>query len=281
MVNTHTPVLLELAIKGLKVKKGGKYIDATVGEGGHLEKILLLGGKVLAIDLDNWQVKRLKKKHQDKQNLIFINNNFSHIEKIANKWSFSPVDGVLFDLGLSLEQITKSGRGFSYKKLEEPLDMRISKRFKTTAKDIVKSLSEENLYEIFSRYSEELYSRPIAQAIVRTRRITKIKKVKDLLRIIDKVVGRKDIKVYGRIFQALRIAVNNEIENLKQGLLGALRILKTDGRIVVISFHSVEDRVVKEFTKRNNLRLLTKKIMKKGKGAVFERSARLRIIGRH
>ncbi len=278
MVNIHTPVLLKSAVEGLKVKKRGRYIDATVGQGGHLEKILLLGGKILAMDLDSEQIKRLREKYKDNQNLIFVNNNFSHIEKVAKKQDFDPVDGILFDLGLSLNQIKKSGRGFSYKKLEEPLDMRISKRFKTTAKDIIKSLSEDNLYEIFSRYSEELYSRSIAQAIVRTRTIRKIKTVEDLLKIIDKVVGKKNTRVYGRIFQALRIAVNNEIENLKQGLSGSLKIIKKDGRIVVISFHSVEDRVVKEFTKKNNLKLLTKKIMKRGKGAIFERSARLRVI---
>ncbi len=274
----HTAVLLQEAVEGLNIKKGGLYIDATVGEAGHSLEILKRGGKVLGIDLDSEQVKSLKLKVKGYKNFKIVQGNFAEIETISKKNGFFPVDGVLFDLGLSMKQINQSGRGFSFKKPNEPLDMRISLDREQTAADIVNSYSEKELYEILARYSEELNSRPIAQAIVFQRRLKKIRTVVDLLTIIKRTLKREDEKTYRRIFQALRIAVNQELENLKQGLKGSLKILKKDGRIAVISFHSLEDRVVKNFIKKEELCQVNKKIIT-GRGENrFERSAKLRII---
>lgn len=274
----HTPVLLQEVIEGLQVKSGGLYIDATVGEGGHLKKILKKGGKVLGIDWDENQVKHLTLNVQHFKNTKIIYGNFADIARIAEENNFHPVDGIIFDLGLSMEQIENSGRGFSYKRLNEALDMRINNDLKVKASDLVNSLNQEELYEIFSKYSEEINSRSIAKGIVRARYLKKIATVNDLISIINNTTGKKDNKIKARIFQALRIAVNNELVNLKKGLSGALSILKKGGRIIVISFHSLEDRVVKRFIRENKLKQINKKVITGKEEFRFERSAKMRII---
>lgn len=280
----HHPVLLQESIEGLNVKPNGLYVDATVGEGGHMIEISKRGGKVLGIDLDASQIKNLTPIKSGK-NFIFVQGNFADIERIAKDNDFYPVDGILFDLGLSMGQIEKSGRGFSYKRLDEPLDMRVDTTLATTAKSnlataskVVNSLDQKNLYEILARYGEEINSLAISQAIVRARTIRPIIKVRDLVSVIDKVLGKKDNKTYARVFQALRIAVNDELENLKKGLKGAVKILKKEGRIVVTSFHSLEDRIVKQFIRQNKLKQLNKKVITSKRGFEFERSAKLRIF---
>ncbi len=270
----HTPVLLKEVIKFLNVKVGGLYIDATAGEGGHLKPILDRGGKVLAIDWDINQIKNLMRF----ENLISVEGNFGEIEKIAKGRNFFPVDGIIFDLGLSYWQISQSGRGFSYNSPKEPLDMRLNDSIERGAKDFVNSFSQENLYEILAKYSEEVNSWAIAQGIVSARSLRKINTVGDLTRAIDRAIGRKDRKVYSRIFQALRIVVNDEFNNLRKGLEGAVRILKEDGRIVIITFQSLEDRIVKRYVKENNLVFLPKKPIAGDKNLPFERSAKLRVI---
>jgi len=277
----HTPVLLKEAIDGLNIKKEGLYIDATVGEGGHLIEIAKKGGKVLGIDLDEEQISNIKyqiSKSEFLKNIKLVSGNFADIETIARKNKFYPVAGVLFDLGLSLEQIQKSGRGFSYRKLEESLDMRIDTRITTTAADLVNSLNQNQIYEILARYGEEINSLAISRAIIRARSLKKINTVGHLIEIIDRTTGKKDSRTYARVFQALRIAVNDELEKLKKGLAGTLRILKDQGRIVVISFHSLEDRIVKQFIKKNKLKQLNKKVINSRHGLEFARSAKLRII---
>ena len=302
----HNPVLLQEVITGLNIKKNGLYIDATVGEGGHMLEIAKRGGKVLGIDLDEKQVQNLSyvilgrsevttpeplldsgrtfaesdsaSLARMTNNIVLVQGNFSDIEKIAKKNNFFPVEAVLFDLGLSMDQIQKSGRGFSYKKLGEPLDMRIDTSLVMTAAKLLKSLDQNELYEIFANYSEEINSLAISQALIRARSLRPIEKVADLIKIIDEVVGHKKQPTYARIFQALRIAVNDELENLKKGLKGALRVLKRKGRIIVISFHSLEDRIVKQFIRQNQLRQLNKKIIIAKDGLAFERSAKLRIF---
>jgi len=278
----HTPVLLQAAVKGLNVKKGGLYIDTTFGEGGHAVEIIKRGGQVLGIDLDKEQILNFKFSifnEEEKNKLKIVQGNFKNIDKIAKKNKFYPVDGVLFDLGLSMRQIEESWRGFSFKKSNEPLDMRLDLDQRQTAADIVNSFNTSELYEILARYSEELNSWAVAQAIVFRRRLKKIKTVADLLSIIKKTLKKDDEKTYRRIFQALRIAVNDELGSLKQGLKGSLKILKSDGRIAVISFHSVEDRVIKNFIKKEGLCQINKKVMAGRRKANFERSAKLRIIG--
>ncbi len=274
----HTAVLLQQIIKSLEVKKNGLYIDATAGEGGYLKEIINLGGKVLGIDWDEDQVNILKKEFENKAKIVW--GNFSQIKKIAEKNHFLPVDGIIFDLGLSMRQISGSRRGFSYKNLNEVLDMRINKKLKIRASDLVNSLSFKELYEIFARNSEEIYSRAICRAIIKRRSLKKIVYVRDLIELINRVLTNKNyqkkIKVYQRVFQALRIAVNNEFENLRKGLEGGLKILKKQGRILVLTFHSLEDRIVKKFVKEKKIRFLTKKPIFGQKS--FERSAKLRVI---
>lgn len=269
----HTPVLLQQAIERLDVKKGHIYIDATFGEGGYSKEILKRGGKVLGIDLDSDQLKNLSFKFSRSADFKLVQGNFSDIEKIARKNDFFPSDGVVFDLGLSMRQIEKSQRGFSYRKENEVLDMRIDTSQDLTAFDLIEKTSLEELQEIFIRYSEEINSRKIAEEIKKT---IKIRTVLDLKRAIDRALGFKSEKTYARIFQALRIAVNDELGNLRKGLEGAIKVLKKGGRLVVISFHSVEDRIVKQFFKENRLKKIDKKPVK---GAFsFERSAKLRAV---
>lgn len=281
----HTPVFFEEVITALGVKEGGKYIDATFGEGGYSREILKLGGRVLGIEWDENQYQKSKIKYQKYiskiKNLKLKHGNFKDIERIAKENNFYPVDGIIFDLGLSMEQINNSGRGFSYKRLEEPLDMRISNTLKKTAADIINSYSAQALYEIFSRNSEEINSWAIAKAIISARRLRKIITVKDLVEIISsfkKAIGKKE-SVLKRVFQALRIEVNNEFNNLKYGLKGGFNILNKGGKIVVITFHSLEDRIVKQFIQKNNFRFILKKPIINRPRKKFERSARIRIFG--
>ncbi|OGK42755.1 16S rRNA (cytosine(1402)-N(4))-methyltransferase [Candidatus Roizmanbacteria bacterium RIFCSPLOWO2_01_FULL_35_13] len=298
----HTPVLLQEAIEGLNIKKDGLYIDATAGEGGHLTEIARLGRKVLGIDQDEEQIKKLSvilgsptlRRTTPESSLdsgraslslarmtnkiVLVQGNFKDIEKLAKENNFFPVDGILFDLGLSMYQLKKSGRGFSYKNLAEPLDMRISSAIESKASYLINNLEQNELYEIFARYGEEINSLAISKTVVRARSLKPIEKVGDLLQIIDEATGEKDNKTYARIFQALRISVNNELENLKKVLEGSLKILRKKGRLVVISFHSLEDRIVKQFINNNNLKQINKKLIKSTNRSNFERSAKMRVI---
>lgn len=281
----HTPVLIEEVIKGLDIKSDGTYIDATIGEGGHLLKIAETGAKVLGLDWDDEQIKNLEFRIKNFPNVKLTVSNFSHVEKVAKELGFYPADGVLFDLGLSMQQISSGGKGLSFKRPQEPLDMRINTRIRATAADIVNELSVSQLYEIFASYGEEIYSQAIAESVVQARIGNKIKTVGALIRAIDYALKRSNVenqfqkeKSYSRIFQALRIAVNDEFENLKKGLKGAMEILKKGGRIAVITFHSREDRIVKQFARDNRLKMLTKKVISGDRKLRFERSAKLRII---
>jgi len=276
----HTPVLLKQVIDALEIEKGKKYLDATFGQGGYSVEIVRRGGEVLAIDLDQEQINRFQKENklseQEKSRLKLVWGNFKDIETIAKSNHFFPVDGVVFDLGLSMRQISDSGRGFSYQKPEEILDMRLDLKNQVKAMDILNKESKDKLYLILAKYSEEIFSKKIAENIVFFRKKKKIETVSDLLTVIDKSLGRKDKKTYARVFQSLRIAVNDEIENLKEGLVGALKILKPNGKIAIVSFHSIEDRVIKNFIRKNQLKVFGKKPIFGIES--FERSAKLRVI---
>jgi len=284
----HTPVLLQQVIEKLDVKSAGKYIDATFGQGGYTREILKKGARVLAIDLNISQIANVSASNfphsnaggkSQFSNLKLIEGNFKDIERLAKENEFFPVDGVVFDLGLSMNQIDKSGRGFSYKKLDEPLDMRLDLKGDVKASDLLNNYSEKDLYEIFARYGEEINSAKIAKEIIITRRVIRLEKVGDLIEVIDKAVNTGftgKTGTYARIFQALRIKVNNEFENLKHGLSGAIKIVKPKGRIVIVTFHSLEDRIVKNFVRDNKLKLLDKKPIR-GKRS-FERSAKIRVM---
>lgn len=275
----HTSVFLEEAIEALHIENDGKYIDATYGVGGHAREITRRGGLVLALDWDEKYVG-----HGSTRALQLVHGNYADIEHIAKMNSYMPVDGVLFDLGLSMDQLASGGKGLSFKNLSEPLDMRISFA-DLTASDILNEYSEEELNELFMKYSEEIYSKAIARAITVDRRKNPIERVEDLVTIIAKVLEKKKAKhsfegTSARIFQALRILVNNEFNNITKGLHGALQIVKPGGRIVIITFHSLEDRIVKMFIRSHKNEVLDEKInvSKKRELRSFERSATLRII---
>ncbi|MEK7598097.1 MAG: 16S rRNA (cytosine(1402)-N(4))-methyltransferase RsmH [Patescibacteria group bacterium] len=273
----HTPVLLTQVIDALDIKKDGLYIDATYGEGGYSQEILRRGGKVLGIDLDKKQLTDYGLRITNLK-LKLIEGNFGDIEKIAKDNNFFPVDGVVFDLGLSMRQISQSGRGFSFKRLNEPLDMRMSLKTEMTAKYLLNHLSEAELYEVFAKNSEEINSQKIVREIVVRRSFKKLEIVGNLINCIDHAIGEPDNNVYKRIFQALRIQVNDEFENLKNGLLGAMKIIKDDGKVAVVTFHSLEDRIVKNFSKNSGIKLSNKKPIMNRRGRNFEKSAKLRVI---
>lgn len=274
-VNMHTPVLLKESIEALNIKPSGKYIDATYGLGGHSKAIVEKGGNVLALDWDKGNVENHLKKGLPK-NITLIYGNYANIKHIAEENHWTPCQGIIFDLGLSMDQIRSSQRGFSYEARSEPLDMRIDVSQTTTAADIVNSLSADDLYGLFTQNAEEISSRPIAEALNKSRRVKSIQTVGDLLDSIETVT--KDKRVVARIFQAIRVEVNDEFNNIRRGLQGAFEILDKQGRIVIITFHQSEDRIVKMYARKNNMSMMTKKPLKSSSGFSFERSAKLRII---
>lgn len=294
--NFHLPVLSSEVMEGLNVEKGKKYIDGTLGGGGHTSEILERGGIVLGIDSDENAINFVRKKFNAQSSKFKIDRdvflergNFENLAEIAKKYGFEKVDGIVFDLGMSSFQLDKSGLGFSFRK-EEPLDMRMDRNKSVKAADIINSASKEELYEIFTKYAEELHSRSIAEAIIRTRAIKPILTTRDLIRAIDEVIlnERSKGKIYARIFQALRIMVNGELKALEKGLIQGLELLNKYGRFNVISFHSLEDRLVKSFYLRSQTRGLLKIISKKPIKATYSecranpraRSAHLRIAER-
>lgn len=295
----HEPVLLTEAIENLNIKKGEKYIDATLGGGGHSKQILDLGGKVLGIDCDPEAIKAARKYLSSacppppiRRGLTtswqLARGNFGHLKRIAEKYKFTPVAGVFFDLGVSSYQLEKSSRGFSFNR-EGPLDMRMDPDLTVTAADLVNGLTKGELNELFYRLGEEYDSRRIAEAVCYARRIAPITTCSQLAKIISEIKSKKAkgrrIHPATKCFLALRIAVNDEFNNLKKGLSQALEILKPQGRLAVISFHSGEDRIVKQFLKqeaeKGSLEIITKKPVVPSAREVKEnprsRSAKLRV----
>lgn len=282
----HVPALLSKVIEELAVSEGKKYIDATVGGGGHTLEILKRGGKVLGIDCDPEAIDYVKKRLRDEDikilreekdealnisisqcpNITLVRGNFVNLKEIAEKAGFSKVSGILFDLGVSSYQLETGYRGFSFN-VDTPLDMRMDPALSVTAADLVNGLNEKELYELFVKYSEEYHSRAIARAIVRARTIGPIRTCNELARIVIKARGGRGkfdrTHPATRIFQALRIAVNDELNNLKEALPQALGLLDREGRLVILSFHSLEDRIVKNFLKEKGkeglIKILTKK----------------------
>ena len=268
MESVHIPVLQNEVAKFLDPKPNNDYVDCTIGEGGHARAILekiLPNGKLLGIDLTEELIEALKLKFKDfKQNLVLVCDNFSNLKEIAEKHGFRNVSGVLFDLGLSSWHLEKSGKGFSFMR-EEPLDMRYEGG--VSAEEIVNGCSEEEIARILKEFGEERFARRIAKTIVEKRRVKPIKTTFQLVDVVRSAVPlwyqKRRIHFATKTFQALRIAVNGELENLKETLPQAVDILKTGGKIVVISFHSLEDRIVKNFFRENSkngkLKILTKK----------------------
>ena len=249
LASTHIPVLLKETIEALAVQPGGRYIDCTLGGGGHAAAILdhsSPGGQLLGIDADPDAIKMSQARLQAYgSSTLLINENFINLQAICIKYDFLPVHGILFDLGLSSFQLNSNGRGFSFQH-EAPLDMRLSPNQEVTAADIINTYSESELAHLIKTYGEESHSHKIARRIVQER---PIKTTLQLARTIEQTLGGRRGKIHPatRTFQALRIAVNQELEHLKTALRQAIDLLGFEGRLVVISYHSLEDRIVKQF----------------------------------
>lgn len=289
MSTFHIPVLRKEALAGLKVCRGEKYIDATIGGGGEGLEIIREGGDLLGIDLDAEALAFSRRKLEiESQKLEKIGNwklvqgNFRNIEKIAKENGFSQVSGILFDLGLSSHQLDTADQGFSYRFVNTTLDLRFDESQAETAADLIKHLSAEELYEILAKFGEEKRARAIAEALVRARHLAPINKVSDVVKIVVELVPRREQKAtLSRLFQALRIAVNDELGALREGLAGGEKLLKSGGRLVVISFHSLEDRIVKQFMRGGAWKMVTKKPLVASRREIVEniraRSAKLRV----
>jgi len=246
---THVPVLVTEAIGGLQAQPGGYFVDCTVGLGGHAAAILERispQGKLLGIDADPEAIRIDRARFGGySETVTLVNDNFVNLGFICVEYHFYPVDGILFDLGVSSMQLDTAQRGFSFQ-VEAPLDMRFDPRHGLTAADIVNSFSEAELARVIRECGEERHSRRIAHHIVLSRPITS---TLQLARVVEQVLGRKRGKIHPatRTFMALRIAVNSELQNLQTALKRAIKVLRPGGRLVVISYHSLEDRIVKEF----------------------------------
>jgi 16S rRNA (cytosine1402-N4)-methyltransferase len=250
----HTSVLLDEAIEYLAVQPGGRYIDATLGAGGHSLAIMREsepGGILLGLDADPAAVEFARGSLEEYPDAVrLVNANFRDLRRVAEKHKFVPAHGVIFDLGISSMQLSAEGRGFSFQE-EAPLDMRFSEQQSLSAADLVNTYEENELANIIWEYGEERMSRRIASAIVRSR---PIETTTQLASIVSRAVpsGRSRIHPATRTFQALRIAVNDELAALATALEQARDVLGPGGRLVVISFHSLEDRIVKQFMQRDS-----------------------------
>jgi 16S rRNA (cytosine1402-N4)-methyltransferase len=281
----HIPVLLHETLDCLQVEPNRRYIDATLGGGGHTEAIVARGGKVLGVDQDAAAIEASLAR-LGTNNVIIVQGNFREIGKIAKENGFEQVNGILFDLGMSSFHLDQSERGFSFSK-DEPLDMRMNVESELTAEKIVNTLSADALAEIFMRYGEEEKADLIAAAIVKARKKERITSSRELAAVVESVkrrVGKMHPATL--VFQAIRIAVNEEMEVLKSGLAQAVELLIPTGRLAVISFHSLEDRIVKsafrELEQSGIVSLVTKKPIIAGEDEIKEnprsRSAKLRVV---
>ncbi|MCX6740528.1 MAG: 16S rRNA (cytosine(1402)-N(4))-methyltransferase RsmH [Candidatus Parcubacteria bacterium] len=300
----HKSVLAKEVIQYLAPQPNENFVDCTLGGGGHAEAILNLtgpSGKLLGIDLDPEAIKAAQSKLQSYgDRAVFINDNFKNLKRIIYDAGFNKINGILLDLGISSFELEDKTRGFSFRG-SSFLDMRFGATEKTAAY-IINQYKEENLTRIFKDYGEERYAKLIARAIINERKIQPISTTEQLVKIIEKVYQHKPkLKIHPatKVFQALRIEVNHELENLQEILPQALELLVKGGRIVVISFHSLEDRIVKDFFRQEakdcicppkvpvctcnhqpKIKILTKKIIIPSNNEITEnfrsRSAKLR-----
>lgn len=247
----HIPVLLKETLELLNLSKDGFWVDATAGGGGYSRAILeriIPGGKLIAVDRDEESEKECASSLKDFEGyVIFARDNFSNIKRILGSMNIPVIKGIIFDLGASSHQIDSDHRGFSYAK-EGPLDMRMDKEDGISADDLINSSGEDELVEIFSRYGQEHFSKRIAAAVIRSRPLNSTKDLADTIK--RAVPARRSIDSLSRVFQAVRIAVNKETESLKKALPDAIDALEKGGRIAVISYHSLEDRLTKEAFRR-------------------------------
>lgn len=245
----HVPVLFQEVIEGLAISPTGIYVDCTFGGGGHSKGILdKLGdtGKLIAFDQDDEVLNNVV----EDSRLLFIPQNFKHIQRFLRLHKIPKVDGVLADLGVSSHQFDEGERGFSTR-FDGPLDMRMDQKQSISAADIIDSYSETKLHEIFEQFGEVSNAKTLAKHIVSARQLMKAKTIFQFKSMISPVVKGNPNKYFAQVFQALRIEVNGEMEALKEMLLQLNDIVKVGGRVAIITFHSLEDRLVKIFFKTN------------------------------
>jgi 16S rRNA (cytosine1402-N4)-methyltransferase len=279
----HVAVLLKEVVEYLEPKKGKKIIDATLGMGGHTKAFLKKKAKVLSLEWDE-QVYSLTKKHLSCPDASWkiVLGNFADIEKIGRENGFFPVGAILFDLGVSTWHYKKSQRGFSFS--DQSLDMRISSKTSLTAEKIVNSGSKDELRSIFSSLVQQSRAEKIADQIIKNRPIRSAIKLEKIVKEVTGQTGK--INPATKIFLALRIAVNSELDNLVSGLMGAVNLLEIGGKLAVISFHSGEDRIVKLYFKKlvnlGKIKILTKKAVRPSREEINKnpsaRSALLRVV---
>ncbi len=298
----HTPVMQAEVLRYLITRRDGIYVDCTVGGGGHSLAILeaiLPQGQLIGLDADAEALAHAQKVLAAFPNKILRHTFYDNLEAVLYELNKIPVDGVFFDLGISSFQVDVERRGFSFQR-EAPLDMRFDQSVGKTAADVVNEYPEEELQRIIREYGEEKRWRAIVQEIIRKRQVMRIETTTDLVEIVHTVVGDQFLnKSLARVFQALRIEVNQELPRLQRALQQAFDVLRTGGRIVVLAYHSLEDRIVKEFFKHKaatcvcppelpvctcnkvqEVKLLTRKVVTPTKAEIQEnpraRSARLR-----
>jgi 16S rRNA (cytosine1402-N4)-methyltransferase len=247
----HIPVMLSECLDGLRLKPDGVYVDVTYGGGGHARKILdqLSTGKLIAFDQDDDAVKNV----QDHPNLIFVNHNFQFIKNFLKFYEIESVDGILADLGISSHQIDEGSRGFSFR-FDAPLDMRMNQQQKQSAFDIINGYSAQSLSDIFKRYGELRFAWKLANKIVAVREKSPIKTTGELADLArEYTIPKQENRSLAQLFQAVRIEVNGELNVLEDLLDSCTDVLHSGGRLVVMSYHSLEDRMVKSYMQTGNI----------------------------
>ncbi len=251
MSTYHTPVLLDESISGLNIRQGGVYLDLTFGGGGHSGEILRrldADGRLLGFDQDEDAAANVP----DDNRFIFVNHNFRYLRNFVRYYGYEEVDGILADLGVSSHEFDEADRGFSFR-FDAELDMRMNRRSRLTAATVLNTYDGEQLTAIFKDYGEVENARRLADAIVKARSGAEIKTSEEFMQAIACCVPKaKEKKYLAKVYQALRIEVNGELGALKQMMRQAMDVLKPGGRLVVITYHSLEDRIVKNFLKSGN-----------------------------
>jgi 16S rRNA (cytosine1402-N4)-methyltransferase len=283
----HVPVMLEEVVEGLNLKSTGIYVDATLGLGGHSKSILehAPGCILIGIDRDERAIELASERLKDHKNTFFVRDRFSNMKAVVNSQGHSTVSGILIDAGVSSLHLKSEGRGFSFLK-NDPLDMRMDLGQKLTAAVVVNKYSEKDLADIIWKYGEERHSRRIARTIINARRTKSIKKCDELAALVERAVRRRGrIHPATRTFQALRIEVNEELQELSAAIEAGAELLGSQGRFCILSYHSLEDRIVKnaykKLAKEGIFNILTKRPLVPNRREVVEnpssRSAKLRV----
>ena len=306
----HISILLDECLDALQIKPDGVYMDATLGGAGHslgIAQRLTNGGRLICVDRDDAALANAEKRLKDiRERVTLVKSDFRNLDSVIAAQGLSGVDGILFDLGVSSPQLDKAERGFSYMQ-DAPLDMRMDRQQKLTAYDVVNSFEQSELRRILTEYGEERYSPNIAAAIVRTREQKPIKTTGELVDVIRSAMPAKALREKQhpakRSFQAIRIAVNDELSAVREAMQKAIDALNPNGRLAVITFHSLEDRIVKETMKKAaegctcprdfpvcvcvnkpKVKLISRKPILPGEGEIREngraRSAKLRVCER-